>query len=142
MNLPSSALALPLLSMLTLTLAVWVFMFIRRMGYVFANNLDAADMKSPEDVNRLIPADIGASGNNLKNLFELPVLFYAICLYLTVVLQVDDIHIYCAWIFLVFRVIHSAIHCSYNNVMHRFAAYIVASLALWVMVVRALIAAL
>ena len=142
MNLPSSALALPLLSMFALTLAVWVFMFIRRMGYVFANNLDAADMKSPEDVHKLIPAEVAASGNNLKNLFELPIIFYAVCLYLTVVLQVDDIHIYCAWIFLVFRVIHSVIHCSYNNVMHRFSAYIVASMALWVMVVRALMAAL
>ena len=142
MNLPSSDLALPLMGMLSLTMVVWVFMFIRRIGYVSANNLDAESMKSPGGLQELIPDDVASSSNNLKNLFELPVLFYAVCLYLTVTLQVDDIYVYCAWIFLVFRTIHSIIHCTYNKVMQRFTAYLISSIALWVMVVRALIEAL
>jgi hypothetical protein len=142
MNLPSSDLALPLMGMLSLTMVVWVFMFIRRIGYVSANNLDAEAMKSPGGLQELIPDDVASSSNNLKNLFELPVLFYAVCLYLTVTLQVDDIYVYCAWIFLVFRTIHSIIHCTYNKVMQRFTAYLISSIALWVMVVRALIEAL
>ncbi len=40
------------------------------------------------------------------------------------------------------RYLHSAIHCTYNHVMHRFAAYAVASLFLWIMVVRLALAAL
>lgn len=141
MNTPTLALSIPLLGMLALTMAVWVFMFIKRMSYITANNIDAADMKTPEDVQKIIPGDVAASANNLKNLFELPVAFYAVCLYLIVVVQVDQVHYYCAWTFLIFRIIHSIIHCSYNKVMHRFAAYLISSIALWVMVVRAFLAA-
>ena len=141
MNMASSALALPLVGMLTLTMAVWIFMFIRRMSYISANKLDAEEMKTPADVQRLIPDQVASPGHNLKNLFELPVVFYALCLYLMGASQVDDVHVYCAWTFLAFRILHSIIHCGYNRVVHRFAAYLIASVALWVMVVRALMAA-
>lgn len=142
MNMPSSELALPFTGMLILTMVVWIYMFIQRTVYINAENLDIEDMKTPVDTERLIPADVSISNNNLKNLFELPVLFYAVCLYLTLSLQVDDIHIYCAWAFLIFRILHSVIHCSYNKVVHRFGAYFVAGVALWVMVVRAFLGAL
>ncbi|MEH6568023.1 MAG: MAPEG family protein [Halioglobus sp.] len=142
MNTPTFALTLPLLGMLTLTMVVWCLLFVKRMSYISANKIKAQDMKTPEQVQQLIPGEVAAPGNNLKNLFELPVVFYAICLYLVVAVQVDDIHYYCAWIFLVFRIIHSIIHCTYNQVMHRFAAYVISSIALWVMVVRALVGAM
>jgi hypothetical protein len=142
MNTPTFALSIPLLGMLTLTMLVWMFMFVKRMSYITANKIDAADMKTPEQVQNLIPDEVGASSNNLKNLFELPVVFYAVCLYLVVAVQVDQIHYYCAWTFLVFRIVHSIIHCSYNQVMHRFAAYLISAVALWVMVVRALVGAM
>jgi len=142
MNMPSSELALPFTGMMILTMAVWIYMFIQRMGAMTANNIDIEEMKTPPDTDRLIPADASSAGNNFKNLFETPVLFYALCIYLMLSLQVDDIHIYCAWAFLIFRVLHSAIHCTYNRVAHRFGAYAVASIALWVMVVRAFLGAL
>ena len=142
MNIPSTALALPMMGMLILTMLVWIFMFIQRLGYASANKIDAEAMKTPADVQALIPGDVSTGSNNLKNLFELPVIFYAVCLYLTVLLKVDDIYLNCAWTFLIFRALHSLIHCTYNKVMHRFMAYLVSSLALWVMVVRAFIDAI
>ena len=43
---------------------------------------------------------------------------------------------------LALRALHSLIHCSYNRVAHRFGVYILAAIALWVMVVRAFLSAL
>lgn len=117
-------------------------MFVRRMSYIATQKLDAQDMKTPAGVESLIPDEVGASSHNLRNLFEVPVIFYAVCLYLMLVGQVDQIHVYCAWIFLIFRVLHSLIHCSYNDVIHRFAVYIVSCVALWVMVLRVVVGAL
>jgi hypothetical protein len=37
-----------------------------------------------------------------------------------------------AWAFVVLRIVHSFIHCTYNRVMHRFTAYLLSSLVLWV----------
>ena len=137
MTMVSTSLALPLLAMLLLTLVVWVVMFIHRVGYANANGIDAQKMKTPSDVARLLPDEVSGSGNNFKNLFEIPVLFYVMCLYLTVFGQVTSMMVTCAWVFVALRAVHSFIHCSYNNVMHRFIAYLASSLALWVMVIVA-----
>ena len=142
MTIVSEALALPVMSLLLLTLVVWVVMFIHRVGYANSHGIDAEELKSPADVARLLPVEVAGSGNNFKNLFELPVLFYVICLYLTVFGQVTSLMVSCAWAFVALRALHSLIHCSYNKVMHRFLAYLASSLALWIMVVAAFINAL
>ncbi|RLQ21932.1 hypothetical protein DWB85_10105 [Seongchinamella sediminis] len=141
MELESNALALPVATMLLLTLVVWVTLFVTRMKYLTANKVDAERLKTPADVQALIPGDVSAAANNFKNLFEVPVVFYVTCFYLTLFGQVDSLHLGCAWVFVAGRILHSFIHCSYNRVMHRFLVYLLSSLALWVMVVRAFLAA-
>ena len=142
MTMATTELALPMLGMMLLTLLVWLYMFVTRVGFAQKNKLDIEQFKTPADVQALIPGDESAPSNNFKNLFELPVIFYVLCLYLTVTSQVDGFYLNCAWAFLVLRVLHSLIHCSYNRVAHRFAVYILSSIVLWVMVVRALLAAI
>ncbi len=138
----NAELALPMAAMMTLTLAVWIYLFIQRVGYMSANDLDVELLKAPVDAQKLIPPEASSASNNFKNLLEMPVLFYVISLYLTVFGQVDGLHVLCAWLFVALRVVHSLIHCSYNRVMHRFIAYLLSSIAVWVMVARGLLATL
>jgi hypothetical protein len=70
------------------------------------------------------------------NLFELPVLFYALCLALYVTEQVDGVYLGLAWAFVVLRALHSAIQLFYNRVMHRFLAYFAGGLVLLVAILR------
>ena len=74
--------------------------------------------------------------NNFQNLFELPVLFYAAVLVLYVTNQVDKVHVLCAFGFFTLRIAHSAVHCTYNHIMQRFIVYAIASVFLWIMVIR------
>ena len=78
--------------------------------------------------------------DNLKNLFEIPVLFYALALYLFVTSQVNVTYVSAAWIFVAFRVAHSAVHCTSNLMMLRFYLYVIATLAMWFMIVLAALA--
>ena len=142
MDMQTADLALPMLGMMVLTLLVWVYMFVQRVGFAQSNKLDIEQFKTPADVQTLVPADISGASNNFRNLFELPVIFYAVCLYLMASGQVDSFYANCAWAFLLLRCLHSLIHCSYNRVAHRFGVYILSALVLWVMVVRAFMAAL
>ena len=125
----------PFLAMMGLTLAVWLFMFARRIPFI--RSLGDVDLSVPGELARLSPASVSNPSDNLKNLFELPVLFYAICLYLFAAGQVDAAHVAAGWVFVGFRALHSAVHCSFNHVMTRFSVYFVASVALWFMVLRA-----
>jgi hypothetical protein len=120
-----------------LTLAVWIYMYIRRTAYLLGEKIDLRKVDTPEKAASVIPEKVSLASHNLKNLFELPVIFYAVCLYLFIDDSVDRIQLLAAWWFLAFRVVHSLIHCTYNKVEHRFAAYVLAAIGLWVMVIRA-----
>jgi hypothetical protein len=75
--------------------------------------------------------------DNLKNLFEIPVLFYALALFLFVTNRVDALYLAAAWVFVAFRAAHSLVHCTFNHVLLRFSLYLVAAVAVWFMLVRA-----
>ena len=127
----------PFFAVIFLTLAVWVYMFVVRVRFFRANDINPVDLAKPGELARISPAEVSNPSDNLKNLFELPVLFYAVVLYLHSTGNVDSIHVLCAWIFAVFRMLHSFVHCTFNHVMTRFYLYFVAGVALWTMAIRA-----
>ena len=92
---------------------------------------------TPEKGTLQLPEEVNYPANNFKNLFELPVLFYALCLYLHVTGTAGQPELIAAWVFLVFRIAHSTIHCTVNIVMARFVTYAIAAFALWFMLARA-----
>ena len=61
--------------------------------------------------------------DNFRNLFEVPVLFYALVAIAVATRHVPVWLVTCAWLYVVLRVLHSAIHCSYNKVYHRLAVF-------------------
>ena len=65
-----------------------------------------------------------APADNFRNLFELPVLFYVALCAAFLTAQVNILTLGLAWAFVAMRFVHSAIHCSYNRVIHRFYAFI------------------
>jgi hypothetical protein len=134
----AEAIFLPFLGMMVLTMIVWIAMYVRRIGYMKKQRVNPQQMTTPEKGKALLSEYVNYPAFNLSNLFELPVLFYALCLYLYVTGSVDDIYVAAAWIFFLFRVLHSAVHVSTNRVIVRFWLYATASLALWFMLCRVL----
>ena len=64
-------------------------------------------------------------------------LFYALALYLFATQQVDAMYVHAAWVFVAFRALHSAVHCTFNLVMLRFYLYLIATMAVWFIAIRA-----
>lgn len=127
----------PFFAMMLITLVVWVYMYIRRIRFITKSNLSPKDLAVPGALAQLSPAAVSNPSDNLKNLFEIPVLFYALTLYLFVTGQVDAVYVDAAWVFVAFRALHSAVHCTFNLVMLRFSLYLIATLAVWFMLARA-----
>ena len=123
-----------------LTLVVWVYMYGRRLPFIFSSGLDPKQM-TPLELARLSPPQVSNPSDNLKNLFELPTVFYVVVLYIYVTNQVDAAYLWAAWGFFLFRALHSAVHCSFNFIPLRFALYVVSAGALWFIVLRAALAA-
>ncbi len=133
----SSAIFAPFFVMMFLTLVVWAYMYARRIPFINSLKLKPEDLAKPGELARLSPPAVSNPSDNLKNLFEIPVLFYALALFLFVTNRVDALYLAAAWVFVAFRAAHSLVHCTFNHVLLRFSLYLVATVAVWFMLVRA-----
>ena len=129
----------PMVAMMLLTALVWIVLFAKRIPAMQKVALPAQTYTTPDKTIELLPEAVSYPANNLKNLFELPVIFYGLCLVLLVTGRVDGLYVATAWGFVGFRALHSLIHCTVNRVMPRFICYLIASLLLWFMLARAAI---
>ena len=135
--MPQTAIFGPFFATMFLTFLVWLYMYIRRIHFITSSGISPKDMAVPGRFAELSPPEVSNPSDNLKNLFEIPVVFYALALYLFVTGQVDASYVSAAWVFVVFRVLHSAVHSTINVVTLRFYLYLFSTLALWFMAARA-----
>jgi hypothetical protein len=135
--MPQTAIFGPFFATIGLTAVVWLYMYVRRIRFITANQFSPAEMAIPGRLAELSPPAVSNPSDNLKNLFEIPVLFYALALYLYSTNQVDPAYVNAGWIFVAFRALHSAVHCTFNLVMLRFYLYLISTLAVWTIAVRA-----
>lgn len=130
-----AAILVPFVGTMLLTFVVWIYMYARRIPFIVGNKLEPHQL-TPLEFARLQPPAVSNPSDNLKNLFELPTVFYAVVLYLYAANQVDAVFLGAAWVFFGFRVLHSAVHCTFNFIPLRFWLYAISALALWFMVAR------
>lgn len=75
------------------------------------------------------------AADNFRNLFEVPVLFYALVAVALATHHTPGWLVVGVWAYVALRVVHSFIHCTYNKVMHRLLAFLTSFgllVALWV----------
>ena len=124
-----TAILFPCIGMAALTAAVWMKLYVDRIGEMRERRIHPQRLASAEQA-RSVLMKAGAS-DNFRNLFELPVLFYALCLCLAVSGLGSPPFVAAAWVFVALRAAHSFIHVTYNRVWHRFIVYAASSLWLF-----------
>jgi len=120
---------LPLLALVFLTVTVWVYMYAVRLGEIRRKKIAPQQLDTRTHAQALL-TESPAAADNLKNLFEMPVLFYTALLLSMVLMIQDQFLVQLAWGYVALRFVHSLVHCSYNRVMHRFVAYVASCLLL------------
>lgn len=127
----TKAIFLPALAMVGLTFIVWIRMYVVRIGQMQRERIHPQSIAMSAQIAQRL-SDTRAS-DNFRNLFELPVLFYAALCAAALTGQGTMAVLALAWLFVALRVLHSLIQCGYNKVMHRFWVYIAGALVLWVL---------
>lgn len=121
----------PAIAMAALTFVVWLRMYFMRVAQMKRERIHPqAVATSAQAAARLTDS---CAADNFRNLFELPVLFYAAVLVAAQTGQVGTATLALAWAFVLLRVAHSAIQCTYNKVIHRFWVYFSGGVALWLL---------
>ena len=115
------------------TLLYSAVMIIGRKKAVDSGELKASYFK--EYNNDTPPSYVQKATRQWTNLYEVPVLFYAVGAAILALRLDDMIFVYMGYIFLSLRMVQAFIHTTYNNVYHRlmiFACGLVIVLAMWV----------
>jgi hypothetical protein len=124
----------PVLALVALTLLVQLTIATRRFRAGFRRQIRVDDFKYGESA--AVPPEVCIPNRNYMNLLEAPVLFYVACIVLYVTAGVSDVAVGLAWLYVALRIAHSAIHLTYNKVMHRMSAFGASNItlaALWVL---------
>ena len=122
------AILLPLVALVLLTAIVAVWMFRRRVAEMRARGIRPQAVSTTAQMAAL--EDTGAA-DNFRNLFETPLLFVAAVLTIYAAALTALPYVVLAWLYVALRVVHSAIQCTYNKVMHRMRAFILSVFVLW-----------
>ncbi len=85
------------------------------------------------------PKHVVNASDNFKNQFELPVLFYVLCLFFVLTGGVTTLILAIAWIFVIARILHALVHLTINIIFpYRFLAFFISAISLLVMTVLAI----
>ena len=126
----------PMFFMVMLTFAILLFTLRIRLTSVRIGEVSLSYYSMFQ--GKEIPDLVIKTSRSVANLFEVPILFYtAGVLYIALEMS-DSVPVTLAWLFVIARVIHTGIHLSYNNVMHRLIVFGLGNLpvlGMWVSIV-------
>lgn len=118
----------PMGALAFLTQAVLLLIPIRRFRAGAAGQVQSDDFSLGESAN--VPGHVSIPNRAMMNLLELPLLFYVASLMFFVSGKVDGLVLGVAWTYVALRIAHSAIHLTYNKVMHRLIPFALSNLVL------------
>lgn len=103
----------PVLVQVALTMAVYILLSTAKAKAARRGEVDPARRGLYDDA---WPESVIKINNNIRNQFEVPVLFYVLCLVLLALNAVNSAAIAVAWLFSLSRVAHAYIHIYPNHV--------------------------
>ena len=115
----NTELFLPIFLMLCLTVVVFLFSTLMRLKEIYLNDtknaVSGSEHKHP-------PFNEGSdilknAQRNLANLFEFPIFFYIVCIFITIADKVDEHFVTLAYWFFYVRLAHSIYHIFFNQLV-------------------------
>jgi hypothetical protein len=129
----SNLIVWPVLAQILLTLMMLIMLALRKAKAVKAGEVDRRQAALD---NRAWPKSVVKVSNNIANQFEVPVLFYVMCLVLHSMDAVDMVALFLAWSFALSRYAHAYVHIGSNNVPTRLRLFLVGCFVLIALLVN------
>ena len=133
----SSPILAPVIALVLWTFVMEVWLYATRIPAVIKHNIVFDPQRPPAEFHARLPAEVRWKADNYNHLLEQPTLFYAVALTLAFVDAGSGLNAGLAWAFVALRIVHSLVQAIINKVMIRFGLFVVASLVLLVMTLRA-----
>ena len=134
MNSPILA---PVTALVLWSFVMWAWLYATRLPAIIKLRITYDPTRPVAEFNDRIPPHVRWKADNYNHLMEQPTLFYAVALTLALLGAGAGLNAALAWLYVALRVVHSLVQATINIVMLRFAIFMVASLVLLAMAIRA-----
>jgi hypothetical protein len=131
------ALLAPVVALAAWTFLMWAWMYATRIPAIrqAAMKLDPSAPRGAQMAE--LPARVRWKADNYNHLMEMPTLFYAMGIVLSLISVAPETDARLAWSYVGLRMTHSVFQATVNKIEVRFALFILSSLVLLTLTVRA-----
>ena len=134
--MPSPILA-PLLALVLWSFVMWGWLYATRISAITKLKIIYDPQRPSSEFMANLPAEVRWKADNYNNLMEQPTLFYAVALALALVGAGGGLNDMLAWTYVALRIVHSLIQATVNLIMPRFTVFMLGSIVLLALTIRA-----
>ncbi|MES2904110.1 MAG: MAPEG family protein [Pseudomonadota bacterium] len=126
----------PVVALLAWSAFMFIWMYAIRIPAMIKAGIDLKNRVGGQgkDLDAILPPEVQWKAHNYNHLMEQPTLFYAMCFALIVTGCDSPIALYAAWTYVALRIVHSLIQSISNRIRYRFLVFMLASIALIILI--------
>ena len=126
----------PVVALLAWSAIMFLWMYATRIPAMIKAGVDLKNKVGGQgkDLDAILPPEVQWKSHNYNHLMEQPTLFYAAALVLVLTDCQSAIALYAAWAYVALRVVHSLVQSTSNRIRYRFALFLLASIALIILI--------
>ena len=126
----------PVVALLAWSAIMFLWMYATRIPAMIKAGVDLKSRVGGQgkDLDAILPPEVQWKSHNYNHLMEQPTLFYAAALVLVLADCQSAIALYAAWAYVGLRVAHSLVQSISNRIRYRFGLFLLASIALIVLI--------
>src|SRR5689334_19765608 len=129
----------PVVALAAWTMVMWFWLYGTRIPALSAAKVNPDDLvhDPTKGLDAVLPPQVQWKAHNYNHLHEAPTVFYAVAIVLAMIGKGDGLNAQLAWAYVAVRVAHSLVQATVNKVMWRFVLFLLSSVVLIGLVVRA-----
>ena len=131
----------PVIVLVVWSFVIWAWLYATRIPAILRLKVPMDPRRTQAEFAEAFPPEVRWKADNYNHLMEQPTLFYATILALIVTSCDNPVVLFAAWAYVALRIVHSLIQSLSNRIRYRFLVFMLASIALIIMIGFAVCAA-
>ena len=127
----------PVIALIAWSMLMWIWMYATRIPAIRGARM-RLDPNAPNGVQMAsLPPAVRWKADNFNHLMEQPTIFYPLAIAIALMGEGDGVNLHLAWAYVGFRIAHSLVQALSNNIMLRFALFVLSNLPLFALTFNA-----
>jgi hypothetical protein len=127
----------PVMALVLWSFVMWAWLYATRIPAITRLKIVYDPRRPASEFDAAMPPEVRWKADNYNHLMEQPTIFYATALTLAFLGLGAGLNLWLAWTYVALRVIHSLVQATTNVILVRFGIFMLSSLVLLIMALRA-----